>query len=157
MLIGRLLAPFSLKCIAPVSQIPVHFQPFDYGSVLDSLLPNQSYNVWKVLGGLGACVAGVQVQEPADCGGKGKGKGKYKSQPTEASSEQQPAYHGWAMAQCDQAAQWPAIPWPPPPPWRTAGGKQPASGSTDLVATLNARRAASGFQSVPDCTDRRTG
>ena len=151
MLIGRLLAPFSLKCIAPVSQIPVHFQPFDYGSVLDSLLPNQSYNVWKVLGGLGACVAGVQVQEPADCGGKGKGK--YKNQPTEASSEQQPVYHGWAMAQCDQAAQWPVIPWPPPPPWRTAGGKQPASGSTDLVATLNARRAASGFQSVPGCTD----
>ena len=135
------------------------FATFDFGCELASL-SCQSYNVWKVLGGGGACVAGVQVQEPANCG---KGEGKSKIHPSVAFGVLKPDSHGWAMAQ------WPAKPSSAHPPQPKANrshnapsessrpfhfavsGEQPASGSTDLILSLNGgdRSGQKGKTSFP--------
>ena len=68
----------SMKCLAPVSRIPIRFQP------------------WKVLGGLGTCIATVQAQGPANCG-KGEGKSMMFSKATFV--DQKSNSSGWRMSQ----------------------------------------------------------
>ncbi len=115
----------SMKCVAPVSRIPVRFQP------------------WKVLGGLGTCVATVQAQGPANCG-KGEGKSMMFSKTT--FREQKSNSSEWRMSQSpakpssahqtntsDNAPSESSSPWP-----SALAHEQPAYSSDHLIPPWHA-------------------